>query len=565
MTILLGLILNFLSVFAQNPAHLSLAESLADYSDTQYLGQNNIIQNLTWGESYVMEGYINMYEITGNTKYLNYFVKHANAVIAQRDDKVGAFLKRPVWSTKNNVENNEFLGTVVCSGMITFPIARFIQLVRSNKLTKFNTIANYYLRSIQQTINWHIQREYRESILHNQTYGFFSALPETSRAFIDSRGRPMYDWHSLPFNMQNALGRSIILLYEITRNSNYLRVASGLFKYYQYFWTSIPQAPAIVVPYWSRDLNELEDVSHGAISNEFVRLMHEYHGGIGRNFVVQHSLIALLNLIKLRPLGVAFKVDGSMINYNDIDTIGLWGSTNNYTPGISKFAANVIQFRESHLGPSVVMFDSLAMALRGDGDRNYGEACSRDAQCKSGICYGGQICGDPLGNSSSCTRGKECASGICFKNQVCASALGNNSICYAHHECASKLCSNNRCSPTIKEPVNRFCISDDQCSSGLCSLNKCVAKNAKTYNSSCFRDEECQSNICFGNKVCGQKLGNGSTCYRNSECVSGICFDNKICAAPLGPGSTCYQNNECASNVCIRPSGASGRVASVCQ
>lgn len=58
---------------------------------------------LAWGESFVLESLLNMYEATGSDEYLERFVAHAEAVIAQGDDRAGRSDYRgqvsPGWST----------------------------------------------------------------------------------------------------------------------------------------------------------------------------------------------------------------------------------------------------------------------------------------------------------------------------------------------------------------------------------------------------------------------------------------------------------------------------------
>ena len=50
---------------------------------------NNLAGNLAWGESYVMESFLEMYEATQDTSYLLLFIDHADAVYNSRDDKSG--------------------------------------------------------------------------------------------------------------------------------------------------------------------------------------------------------------------------------------------------------------------------------------------------------------------------------------------------------------------------------------------------------------------------------------------------------------------------------------------
>ena len=50
---------------------------------------NNIAGGIVWGEAYILESLLEMYEATKDTSYLAIFIEHANAVYNNRDDKAG--------------------------------------------------------------------------------------------------------------------------------------------------------------------------------------------------------------------------------------------------------------------------------------------------------------------------------------------------------------------------------------------------------------------------------------------------------------------------------------------
>jgi len=68
---------------------------------------DNEYGTLAWGESFILESFLNMYEATGDDFYLEQFVKHAQAVIAQGDDHAGRLDYRgqvlPGWGTSGPV------------------------------------------------------------------------------------------------------------------------------------------------------------------------------------------------------------------------------------------------------------------------------------------------------------------------------------------------------------------------------------------------------------------------------------------------------------------------------
>jgi hypothetical protein len=73
-------------------------------------GRGNSLANndqgaLAWGESYFLQSYLLMYDATGNRRYLEKFVAHADRVLARRDSARGVTdyrgLSLPAWRTAN--------------------------------------------------------------------------------------------------------------------------------------------------------------------------------------------------------------------------------------------------------------------------------------------------------------------------------------------------------------------------------------------------------------------------------------------------------------------------------
>ena len=78
-------------------------EKLLAYIDQgdRLLYSDNLSGRIVWNEQYFMESLVNMYQITGEKRYLELFVQHAENVLAQRDDRAGrrdyAGRSRPGW------------------------------------------------------------------------------------------------------------------------------------------------------------------------------------------------------------------------------------------------------------------------------------------------------------------------------------------------------------------------------------------------------------------------------------------------------------------------------------
>lgn len=73
----------------ENPEQVYLAYLNRLNEGQSFSAWDNEYGVLAWGESFILESLLNMYEVTGNEDYLERFVTHADAVIAQGDDRAG--------------------------------------------------------------------------------------------------------------------------------------------------------------------------------------------------------------------------------------------------------------------------------------------------------------------------------------------------------------------------------------------------------------------------------------------------------------------------------------------
>jgi hypothetical protein len=78
------------SLPSENDA-VSTYERLLSYVDQgdRLLYPNNLTGRIVWNEQYFMESLLNMYQVTGEKRYLNLFVQHADHVLSQKDDIAG--------------------------------------------------------------------------------------------------------------------------------------------------------------------------------------------------------------------------------------------------------------------------------------------------------------------------------------------------------------------------------------------------------------------------------------------------------------------------------------------
>lgn len=116
-----------------------------------YKNSQNTDGALSWGESYIMRGYMQMYRATRDTYYLDKLVNHADAVLANRDDVNPNPETAPGW-TQGAVG---YMGASVSSGHIVWPMAEFARVVKSDPaLAAYHAKADAYIAKAEETMNW---------------------------------------------------------------------------------------------------------------------------------------------------------------------------------------------------------------------------------------------------------------------------------------------------------------------------------------------------------------------------------------------------------------------------
>lgn len=224
----------------------------------------------------------------------------------------------------------------------------------------------------------------------------------------------------------------------------------------------------------------------------------------------------------------------------------------------------------------------------------YGQPCTTDRECASGICRVEidtvKVCGCNVnsdcpgeqgceqsshickkGYSQACSENTECASGICTTGRC---ACSSNANCPAEHSCISGQCKINSgaaCNPAYPQlcasgycnPTTRVCgevtvsgvpVTESEtgtsaareCNGGLtCVSGKCEGQKAN--NAACTTPYECSSGICSGGKC-------KTTCMRTADCANGkICdLNTGTCIAPRSKAlnAACFQNDVCQSGSC---------------
>lgn len=237
-----------------------------------YSLSTNEAGELAWGESYLLEAYINMYQGTGELKYLNKFVKHADRVIGNTDAarKIKDYKGRSLagWSATKYTNNGERAVGIVDTGMISYPLALFALAVQEEGLTGFEKQAERYQGIAAEAVaifdgNWVLDRKSGEG--HYQ----FDREDPTRKA----QPYPM----PVPFNRQLALGRTHIILSKLTGSRAYRDKATALAKHFRAN-LRLESDGAYVWDYWYGNGLKLygnpENISYAAMDLDFVMLAY---------------------------------------------------------------------------------------------------------------------------------------------------------------------------------------------------------------------------------------------------------------------------------------------------
>ena len=336
--------------------------------------------------------YLAMYRGTRNPNYLAEFIFYADEVISQRDDFRNVFDKTPTWSQKNYTENIPY-PTLVGEGMISFPIADFAALVLSEdmldlslldykkdgSLIPLTEIAWRYFALINQTVQFH-DIEFKDSV------GGYYALPETGTYFLTSDSMPVADYAELPFNMSMAMGRTLVALNRIKKNESQLNKISLMIQRWKDS-RRIDSQNLISWPYWYSLPTTPEDVSHGAIDVDFLRLAYEF------------KLTDLLTYEDMKQLAHVFSkkmyykeglvcnaVNGTTCDtkYSNYFDTASWMNLSSYDKEVKFISLDASRL----MGTPTHSYHRWGLAMLDQmGGRNLlGQSCRSDRECESNIC-----------------------------------------------------------------------------------------------------------------------------------------------------------------------------------
>jgi len=114
---------------------------------------------LAWSQSYLMQGYAEMFRATGDEYYLDKLFEHVKAVMRNRDDFRGQRNWKgdlvPDWGTDRYRKVGDWKHLVVIAGMITYPMLDFVRLVREYRIERLEEEAEEILSRVKETVDYH--------------------------------------------------------------------------------------------------------------------------------------------------------------------------------------------------------------------------------------------------------------------------------------------------------------------------------------------------------------------------------------------------------------------------
>ena len=342
------------------PAYAADADSLRQLFDRLdrrvsngdwYIGYNNEGGTLAWGEARVMRAYLGMYQVSGDTYYLDKFVRHADSVLKMRDSARGVTDYRgrclPAWRAGSRyTEGRGFYIYAVHTGMIANPLAGFAKIVYADpSLSKYKTSAGRYLQAAKDAIAVH-----DADFVDNGTTGYYR----------DPKGCPeKFDGLGIPFNQYLAMARAQLTLYDVTGDKLYLNRVTKMARHFKsyletdrvtdsyqwrYWWgpgfdgwtaadnlsTHLPSYPG---------LKGYEDTTHSEIGVDFAYLA--FKAGIVFNENDMQKFGRTVEKKMLHSDGnVALLVNGAG-TINDNIYIGGWLKYHKYAPSLLNYCIKV--------------------------------------------------------------------------------------------------------------------------------------------------------------------------------------------------------------------------------
>ncbi|MEM7608716.1 MAG: trypsin-like serine protease [Myxococcota bacterium] len=198
-----------------------------------------------------------------------------------------------------------------------------------------------------------------------------------------------------------------------------------------------------------------------------------------------------------------------------------------------------------------------------EGCTALGEVCITNEECSSELCQtttGGTICTqecDPLRPRIGCPAGFLCestansCSGLCAPDNELSLELG--AACSRNADCASGVCADSVCAAPCA-PGRGLCLADEVCAAPDSGCGACVAADTRpgprNLGESCDTNEDCREGNCFeasGVAYCSRTCEDDAGCGEGFYCRTNTC----ILGQREGTGGACVDNDDCAGGFCV--------------
>ncbi|NDD31176.1 MAG: hypothetical protein EB084_23235 [Proteobacteria bacterium] len=328
----------------------------ARFADNTYYGRNNLDGTLAWLESEVVEGYLEAYEATKNTKYLDKVSRHLDKIVQLRDSAVGwkdyRGLSLPAWqSTKYDIENKPGIWAVH-TGIIAHGLAKFAALVKHDNLSAYQTKADAYLQAARSALAVH-----DDEFVTQGDAGFY----------IARKGFPIAtDGVNLPTNMNLAMALAHLAVYQASGDAAQLERATRIARTVQ--GTLTPTSTGGCTWHYTFDQGfdgwgpgtsthtpsstgnrTVEDTSHGALDVQAISALHE--AGVVFTDSDMQRLGSQLERVVLKTDVFPAYIDGSGTSANP-GKVASWSDLSHWSPSVSQHAFD--QLMQVPLAPGKV-------------------------------------------------------------------------------------------------------------------------------------------------------------------------------------------------------------------
>jgi hypothetical protein len=242
-------------------------QELASVNEGRWFSQDNNETGtlLGWGESYVMTSLVQLFEKTGDVRYLDHLAEHADSVLAQRDSarhvKDYRGLELPCWRSVAYTAKPYCFA--VHTGMIAYPLVELaVNVKRSPSL---GTHVTYDGKTLADKAAIYIQAGIDAAKVHDDEWrnngadkGHYVFRPDAT--FYAQAGKVQ------PYNQMNGLGLVHVALAEATGDATHRDRARRLANTFLSGMKLDAATDSYTWNYWSVGTPKVEDVSHAALN-----------------------------------------------------------------------------------------------------------------------------------------------------------------------------------------------------------------------------------------------------------------------------------------------------------